>query len=130
MAARRDPPALEGGCGCRQRGQSSFRFTGALATDYSLAGRTFAFRIDRREWDHDWVRGLGLPPDLFPPARPSGEPAGRVHAGGSAQSGLPVGAPVAVAGHDHLCAALGVGAVTERQAFDSMGTAEVLLGAL
>ncbi|HMM28646.1 MAG TPA: FGGY family carbohydrate kinase [Aggregatilineaceae bacterium] len=127
---RRDPAALDGGVWLSAADYIVFRLTGALATDYSLAGRTFAFRIDRREWDHDWVRGLGLPPDLFPPARPSGEPAGRVHAGGSAQSGLPVGAPVAVAGHDHLCAALGVGAVTERQAFDSMGTAEVLLGAL
>ena len=104
--------------------------TGEFVTDYSLAGRTFAFRIDQRRWDDEWIQSLGLPPGLFPPALSSGEPAGRVHAEGSARSGLPVGVPVAVAGHDHICGALGIGAVTPHKVFDSMGTAEVLLGTL
>lgn len=47
-----------------------------------------------------------------------------------AGSPLPVGTPVAIAGHDHLGAALAVGAVRPRLVFNSIGTAETLLGAL
>lgn len=107
-----------------------FRLTGQLATDPSLAGRTYAYRIDQRRWDTERLAALGLPADLFPPVLPSGTPAGQVHAAGHRRSGLAAGTPVAVAGHDHLCAALGAGAVAPDQAFDSMGTAEALLGTL
>lgn len=107
-----------------------YALTGEFVTDHSLAGRTFAFRIDQRRWDDDWIRALGLSPGIFPPALASGAPAGRVHAEGQRRSGLPLGVPVAVAGHDHICGALGIGAVTPRKVFDSMGTAEALLGTL
>jgi sugar (pentulose or hexulose) kinase len=36
---------------------------------------------------------------------------------------------VAISGHDHVCAALGVGAIAPGLVFDSMGTAETLVGA-
>lgn len=126
----RDPAALQGVVWLSAADYVVFRLTGQFRTDYSLAGRTLAFRIDRKCWDDEWIRYHGLSPDIFPPAGPSGEPAGRVHERGHARSGLPVGLPVAVAGHDHICGALGVGAVTPRKVFNSMGTAEVLLGTL
>lgn len=126
----RDAAALDGAVWLSAADFIVHALTGAFATDTSLAGRTFAFRIDQRRWDDEWIHALGLPPNLFPPAQPSGLPAGRVHAQGAGKSGLPEGVPVAVAGHDHICGALGIGAVTPRQVFDSMGTAEVLLGTL
>lgn len=125
---KRDPAALDGAVWLSAADFIVHSLTGAFVTDYSLAGRTFAFRIDQRRWDDDWIRSLGLPPGIFPPALSSGEPSGRVHAEGHQRSGLPVGVPVSVSGHDHICGALGIGAVTPRKVFDSMGTAEVLLG--
>jgi xylulokinase len=86
--------------------------------------------MGERRWDEDWIRALHLPADIFPPAYPSGTPLGRVHADGQRGSGLPVGTPVAVAGHDHICGALAAGAVIPKKIFDSMGTAEALLGTL
>jgi xylulokinase len=105
-----------------------YRLTGELATDYTLATRTYAFRIDHKTWDEGWLDHWGLVADLFPPAKPSGVPAGVVT--GADRTGLARGTPVAVAGHDHLCAALAVGAVEPTGVFDSMGTAETLIGAL
>jgi sugar (pentulose or hexulose) kinase len=101
-----------------------YRLTGAFATDYSLAGRTYAFDIVKKEWDDDWLKLNGLSKHLFPPVYQSGTSAGLVQF-----EGLP-SIPAAVAGHDHICAALAVGAITPGLVFDSMGTAETLVGTL
>ncbi len=107
----------------------AYRLTGALATDPTLAVRTYAFRVDGRGWDHDWLRQWSLVADLFPPVVPSGAPVGGV-SDQHTQLGLNPGTPVAIAGHDHVCAAFAVGAAAPGRAFDSMGTAEALIGAV
>lgn len=107
-----------------------YQLTGRMVTDYTLAGRTYAFCIDSRLWDTDWIAACGLPPDIFPDAVPSGEPVGKVTQEAHSATQLPAGIPVTIAGHDHICGALGAGAVTPTTIFDSMGTAEVLLGTL
>jgi xylulokinase len=107
----------------------AFHLTGCFQTDYSLAGRTYAFRIFEKEWDTDWLKQFSLSPDLFPPARPAIQPAGRLPASTAALLDLPAGIPVCIAGHDHICAALAVGAIDPGVVMDSMGTAEALVGA-
>jgi xylulokinase len=107
----------------------AYRLTGVQATDYSLAGRTYAFGLRDRAWEAAWLRQLGLPAELFPPARPSGTPLGAVAGHAWEPIGLAPGTPVAIAGHDHVCAAFGAGAVAPGRALDSMGTAEALIGA-
>lgn len=106
----------------------AFRLTGKLGTDYALAGRTFAFRIDRLEWDTEWIRHLGLDPDMFPPALPSGATLGRSMGQGAVRAGLTEGVPVAVSGHDHVLAALAVDVAHPGPVLNSMGTAETLVG--
>jgi xylulokinase len=106
-----------------------FRLTGAFATDYSLAGRTDAFRIDRKCWEQDWIRSFGLEPELFPPALPSVARAGTTR-GQFDSVGLQEGISVSVAGHDHVCAAVGVGITEPGPVLDSIGTAEALVGTL
>lgn len=105
----------------------AFRLSGQMGTDYSLACRTHAFWLDQKAWDAEWLRHFGLPGDLFPTARPAGEPLGSVVA---SLPGLPAGVPVAVTGHDHVCAAFAAGVVRPGQVFNSMGTAESFLGVL
>jgi xylulokinase len=106
----------------------AYRLTGQLGTDYSLAGRTYAFRIDEKDWDPGHLADFGLSVDLFPPTRPSGYPLGEVSGGSARETGLLDGIPVAVSGHDHVCGAFAVGAVQPGRAIDSMGTAESFLG--
>lgn len=101
--------------------------TGKFQTDVSLASRTFAFRVDRQEWDHEWLDNWDLPEDLFPPVAASGKIAGVVN---NPDCGLLLGTPVSICGHDHVCAAFAMGAIHPGTVFDSMGTAETLIGAL
>jgi sugar (pentulose or hexulose) kinase len=107
----------------------AFQLSGAFGTDYSLAGRTYAFQVYAKVWDEGWLRTFDLPTGLFPPALPAGLPVGRLRAGVARQLHLPAGIPVSIAGHDHICAALAVGATRPGVVLDSMGTAEVLCGA-
>ncbi|MFB5193191.1 FGGY-family carbohydrate kinase [Alicyclobacillus fastidiosus] len=107
----------------------AFRLTHKLATDYSLAARTLAFRIDTKEWDTPWIASFKLPKGLFPDAYPAGTVIGKTHAELDG-IGLRPGIPVSIAGHDHICASLGLGATRVGDVYDSMGTAETLCGTL
>ena len=102
------------------------RLGGEQVADLSLASRTGMLELDRCE---PWAEALawaGAPPTLLPPAAPSGTAVGRI---GDA---LPEarGAVLAVAGHDHLCAAIGAGAVADDDVFNSCGTAEAFVRAV
>jgi sugar (pentulose or hexulose) kinase len=125
------PSALEGGDPVWLSASSwiGYRLTGRMAFDDSLAARTYAYRIDRRTWDIEWIRHFGLPETLFPEALPGGAPIGGVKAELRAL-GLSEQTRVAIAGHDHVAAALSVGAIEPGAVYDSMGTAETLVGTL
>ncbi|QHT61121.1 carbohydrate kinase [Paenibacillus lycopersici] len=108
----------------------AYKLTGALATDYTLAARTFAFRTDKKAWDLEWIRHFGFLPSLFPEAAPSGAVIGRVRAESAVQAGLRKDIPVVIAGHDHIAASLALGVIRPGQVMDSMGTAETLVGVM
>lgn len=120
----RDPGVIRHAVWLSAADYIAYRLTGARATDLSLAGRTCAFQIDRKQWDAEWLREWGLPSTLFPPAAPSGQPIGRVASGAM----LPAGTRVAITGHDHVCGAFAAGAIEPGRVFDSMGTAEGVVG--
>ena len=99
------------------------RLTGERATDFSLAARTGAYDVRRKTSMPEVLRALGLPEDVFPEPVPAGSVMGAVSAAGAAWSGLRVGIPVTVAGHDHLAGLVGSGA-GEGDLGNSVGTAE------
>lgn len=111
-------------------GYMAYRLCGELGFDYSLAARTYAFRIDEKAWDEPWLRSFGIDPAIYPAALPSGATLGGVTAQAASATGLRQGIPVAIAGHDHVVAALAVGAIAKGVIYDSMGTAETLVGTM
>lgn len=117
-------------CWLSASGYIAYRLTGGLACDYTLAARTYAFRIDTKEWDEAWLRQFGFSSAIFPEALPSGAVMGRVTGEAAAATKLARGTPVAIAGHDHVVAALAAGAIVPGVVYDSMGTAETLVGTL
>jgi len=126
----RDEDLLEGAIWLSAADYIAYRMTGTFGTDPSLAGYTFAFRVDQRTWDSDWLREWHLSPDLFPPVNPSGTPVGGVRSDVAAYLELAPDTPVAVCGHDHATAAFAMNVTSPGKVFDSMGTAETLIGAL
>ncbi len=122
------PGLLEGSTWLSAADYIAFRLTGSMATDYSLAGRTYAFRIDELMWDEEWLHALGLPVDIFPHATASTQPVGELSHSAASLLGLHRGLPVCISGHDHVCAAFAAVGTHTNQALDSMGTAEALVG--
>lgn len=120
----RDPAITDGAVWLSVADFIAYKLTGAFGTDYSLAGRTGAFDIARKQWDTDWLARWHLSPEHFAPAQASGTPVGSSLSEWS-ELGIPAGTPVAVSGHDHLCAASRAG---PDDIFDSIGTAEVIIG--
>lgn len=126
----RDAAVLNGAIWLSVADYVVYRLTGEIATDYSLAGRTYAFSLTQADWDAEWLAQFGLSLALFPHPVAAGTLIGTVRPSAQAETGLPVGTAVTIAGHDHVCAAFAAGAVEPGQVFDSMGTAETLIGAL
>lgn len=96
---------------------------GRVAAEYSLAARTGLFDVTERRWSPELVRWAGLDVAHMPMPLPAGTPLGTIRNGVKADDG----APVIVAGHDHLAASIGAGALAQDCAFDSFGTAEVVV---
>ncbi|UCD99969.1 MAG: carbohydrate kinase [Chloroflexota bacterium] len=123
-----DPNLLENSLWLNTADYVAFILSGSRSTETSLAGRTYAFRIDQNMWDKDWLKDLNIPSHVFPPAVNSGQSVGKVGRDAASLTGLLEGTPVSICGHDHVCAAFaGIGMDTQK-VFDSMGTAEALIG--
>jgi sugar (pentulose or hexulose) kinase len=125
------PEALEGGdpVWLSAAGWVAHQLTGQFAFDPTLAARTYAYRIDQHGWDEAWIRHLKLPLGLFPEVVASGESMGKVKSE-LCHLGLSTSTEVVIAGHDHVVAALALGAIAPGVVYNSMGTAETLVGTL
>lgn len=105
----------------------TFRMTGSVSTDPSLASRTMLFRIDQGEWDEELCRLADIPIQWLPPVFPAGSGPGRLTETVAESISAHAGIPVVVCGHDHLCGAVGSGATASGEIVDSIGTAEACL---
>ncbi len=104
----------------------TFWLCGVYATDFSLASRTMCFDQRRLDWSDELLELAHLDRSLFPRAYPSGTHIGAVTAEAAAATGVRMGTPVVLGGHDRLCAAF---ASRGRQELpvDSTGSAEALV---
>lgn len=108
----------------------TYRLTGEQATDLSLASRTLALDVTRREWSAEMLDAAGVPLRLMARLVASGAVVGWVTAEAAALTGLAMGTPVAAGGHDHIVGAFGVGATEPGILLNSLGTAEAMVLAL
>lgn len=109
---------------------AAFRLCGEKVTEYSLASRMMIFDLGHRRWSQELLDRFDLGASMFGEPAPSAVQIGRVHQEAAELTGLPVGLPVCTAGHDHLCAAVGLGVTGFGDLFDSIGTAEAIVAAL
>jgi xylulokinase len=104
----------------------AWRLCGQRASEHSLASRTGWYDVLDHRWLSEVAVATGLPAAGLPEVVAAGAAVGLVNGGGAAWSGLPPGASVTLAGHDHLAGAGGAG-VAATDMVDSTGSAEVIL---
>jgi xylulokinase len=107
-----------------------WRLAGVAATDYSVASRTLLFDQRRLDWSPELLALAGLSASQLPSPRPAGSPVGGLTPAAAGETGLPVGLPCVLGGHDHLCAALAAGVHRPGAIADSSGTAQAVLAVL
>ncbi len=103
-----------------------YRLTGEAATDWSLASRTMAFDVVRRDWSDEILSLAGVGRELLPAVHPSGHAVGAVRPDVAEQLGLSAKTVVATGGHDQPCGALGAGIVGSGRAMNATGTSDVV----
>jgi xylulokinase len=105
----------------------NFMLCGRRATDYTMASCTLLFDQRKRDWSEEILSQTGIDRRLLCDAYPSGTPLGEVTAKAAEATGLAVGTPVVLGGHDYLCSALPVGAFKPGVVLDVTGTWEIVL---
>ncbi|MCX4969288.1 FGGY family carbohydrate kinase [Streptomyces sp. NBC_00654] len=98
-----------------------------LATDSSHALKT-GYALEREDWPHGRLAGLGLPEGLFPPVVRPGRRIGTVGAAAAAETGIAVGTPVIAGMTDGCAAQIASGALTIGSWNAVLGTTLVLKG--
>jgi xylulokinase len=96
------------------------------AIDWTMASRTMAFDLARRDWSSEVLGALDLDPGLLSRPLPSATAVGTLSAEAADAAGLAPGCLLATGGHDQTCAAIGAGMVGEGIGLLSAGTADVL----
>ena len=105
----------------------AWRLCGEMATDYSLACRTYALDIATLDWSDEVLRAMAVDAALLAPLMKSGQRLGTVSAAAAAATGLPRGCVVAVGAHDHVVGALAADAMRPGVLLCSTGTTEAQL---
>jgi xylulokinase len=98
--------------------------------DWTMASRTMAFDLKRREWCQDLLAALGIDPGLLSRAEASGVAVGTLRPAIASDLGIAPGCRLVTGGHDQTCAAVGAGVDRAGIGVLSAGTADVLSAAL
>lgn len=96
-----------------------YKLTGAFVTEPGFAARTYLYDIGAGCWDEERMAAFGLNKENFPCVGASGETAGIWE-----EKKI----PVALAGHDHVCAAFAMLYSDPGRICDSAGTSETYIG--
>ena len=95
--------------------------------DYSLAGRTMAFDIRKKQWSDEMFSIAGIDPSVMSVPRPSGEIVGEIPSSIAEKLGLSKGTIAVTGGHDQPVNALGGGVISEGIAVDGLGSVECVI---
>ncbi len=95
-------------------------------TDYSLAGRTMLFDVNKADWCDGFLEFAGLERSQMPSLNPSGTLLGTIPNSIADEIGLPHGVQVVTGGHDQPCQTLGAGVTEANVASYGIGTVECI----
>lgn len=93
---------------------------------YSLAARTSAFDIVKKEWSKVILAEANIDIGMLAVPKPSAEPIGIISSEIADETGLLHGTVVSTGGHDQACGTFGAGIVQEGFAMNATGTSDVI----
>lgn len=103
--------------------------TGETVSDMSDSAGTSWLDVAKRAWDNDLLAATDLTQAHMPSLVEGNVPGGYLRPTIASELGLPAGIVVAGSAGDNAAAAIGMGAVTQGNAFVSLGTSGVLFAA-
>jgi len=107
----------------------NYMLCGEMATDFSMGWNTSLLDQKNKRWSDELLALSGIPKRILPDIKPSGTVLGSISRKAAAQTGLSENTKVVLGGHDYICAALAVGAVSDDVVMDVTGTWEMILQA-
>ncbi len=108
----------------------NYMLCGRQATDYTMASCTLMFDQRKLDWSDEILQLSDIERRLLCDCHPSSTVLGEVSQAAAEATGLAVGTPVVLGGHDFLCGALPVGAFKPGVVLDVTGTWEIVLTAI
>lgn len=99
-------------------------FTGEYIIDYSMASRTLMFDINSHTWSKDIMDLVELDESVFSKPAIAGTVAGKLRGEIADRLGLSANADVLIGCHDHICNAIGCGAIEAGYCANTVGTTE------
>lgn len=103
-----------------------FMLSGTAQIDYSLACRSMAFQVDRKEWDSEILSYAGIDPAKMSKPVPTGSSAGRIRKELAEELRIDPRAMIVSGCHDQVAAAIGTGCLRQGMAVDGTGTVECI----
>ncbi len=103
----------------------TYKLTGEIKTDYSMASGTMMFDITQCEWDEKILHACGIEKDKLPDIAETGTPIGSIKPNVASELGLNSNTVVVLGAQDQKCAALGSG-IKEGIATVSLGTSTAI----
>lgn len=104
-----------------------YKLTGNMYTEFSLASRTMALDLTKRNWSKELLDTLKVNSSLFPDISVSGNEIGHITKEAADETGLSMSTSVSIAGHDHMCGSIAAGITSEDTVLNSTGTTEGIL---
>ena len=106
-----------------------YRLTGEFVIDVHEASGTLLLDFQHRRWSDEVANAAGIPLPWLPMLFESPEICARVHAGGSAATGLAEGLPVVAGAGDQGAGAVGMGILSPGSVSATIGTSGVVFAA-
>ena len=103
----------------------TYKLTGEIKTDYSMASGTMMFDITKHEWDEKILNACGVDKKKLPDIAEIGTPVGKIEERIAHELGLSADTEVVLGAQDQKCAALGAG-IKESVATVSLGTSTAI----
>jgi len=103
-----------------------YMLSGTAQIDYSLACRSMAFQVEKREWDREILAYAGIDAEKMSKPVPTGSSAGRIRKELAEELGIDPKAVIVSGCHDQVAAAIGTGCLKQGMAVDGTGTVECI----